>query len=240
MDGTGHRDTHADPGAALGDVAPLSALDDPVRRRLYDYVCEQDQPVSRDQASGAAGIGRTLAAYHLDRLEAAGLLSVEYQRPEGRGGPGAGRPAKLYRRAEREFSVTLPPRDYELLTQVLLESVERDTTGTVRDATGAVAERMGRAAGEASVSGAAGTVDGAEVLTSALRLCGYQPSLQDAGDITLRNCPFDRAAKTHRDIVCLLNLRLVQGLVDGVGGDPTRAALEPTPGHCCVVIHPEG
>ncbi len=55
MDGAGHRDPHADPGAALGDVAPLSALDDPVRRRLYDYVCEQDQPVSRDQASGAAG-----------------------------------------------------------------------------------------------------------------------------------------------------------------------------------------
>ncbi len=131
-----------------------------------------------------------------------------------------------------------PPRDYELLTQVLLEAVERDTTGTVRDATGAVAERMGRAAAEASVSGAAGTTDSAEALTNALRLCGYQPSLQDAGDITLRNCPFDRAAKTHREIVCLLNLRLVQGLVDGVGGDAARAALEPAPGHCCVVIHP--
>ncbi len=116
--------------------------------------------------------------------------------------------------------------------------MERDTTGTVRDATGAVAERMGRAAAEASVSGAAGSADSAEALTNALRLCGYQPSLQDAGDITLRNCPFDRAAKTHRDTVCLLNLRLVQGLVDGVGGDAARAALEPAPGHCCVVIHP--
>ena len=185
MDGPGHRDTHADPGAALGDVAPLSALDDPGRRRLYDYVCEQDQPVSRDQASGAAGIGRTLAAYHLDRLEAAGLLSVEYQRPEGRGGPGAGRPAKPTAGPTGVLRDPSPANTHELLTRVLLESVERDTTGTVRDAaTGAVAERMGRAAGEASVSGAAAAPRTARrLLTNALHLCGYQPSLQDAGDI---------------------------------------------------------
>ena len=84
-----------------GDLAALnglSHLDDPLRRQLYEYVTESDGPVSREQAAAAASIGRTLAAYHLDKLADAGLLTVSYQRPAGRGGPGAGRPAKLYTR----------------------------------------------------------------------------------------------------------------------------------------------
>ena len=34
------------PSAEAGDVSALSSLDDPVRRRLYDYVCERGGPVS--------------------------------------------------------------------------------------------------------------------------------------------------------------------------------------------------
>ena len=229
-----------DTGYGLADdVGSLGVLDDPLRRRLYDFVSEQDEPVSRDQASAAAGIGRTLAAYHLDKLESAGLLTVDYQRPKGRRGPGAGRPAKRYTRADREFSVTLPPRDYELLTRLLLESAEHDTTGEVRAAAGKAAERMGRETGQNARSRSA-EADATSVLTTALRGCGYQPSVEPDGDIALRNCPFDRAARAHREIVCGLNLRLLHGLLEGAGDDPDRAALEPRPGYCCVVIHPGG
>lgn len=48
----------------LAGLASLSSLDDPLRRRLYEFVTEHDEPVSRDQVAAAAGIGRTLAAYH--------------------------------------------------------------------------------------------------------------------------------------------------------------------------------
>ena len=41
----------------------------------YQYVAECDGPVSREQAAAAASIGRTLAAYHLDKLAGAGLLN---------------------------------------------------------------------------------------------------------------------------------------------------------------------
>ena len=118
-----------------GDLAALnglSHLDDPLRRQLYEYVTESDGPVSREQAAAAASIGRTLAAYHLDKLADAGLLTVSYQRPAGRGGPGAGRPAKLYTPATQEMSVSLPPRDYELLAKLLVASVEQDASGAVR------------------------------------------------------------------------------------------------------------
>jgi predicted ArsR family transcriptional regulator len=225
-------------GNAVSAVSAVGALDDPVRRRLYEFVTSAGGPVSRDDASAEVRIGRTLAAYHLDKLEQAGLLTVEYQRPEGRRGPGAGRPAKLYSRSEREISVTLPPRDYELLTQLLLESAEEDRGGTVRRAAGDVAHRMGRKLGSETTSSADPAADPPALLDAALRGCGYEPRTEPGGDITLRNCPFDRAAKAHREIVCGLNLQLLQGLMEGVGEDQGRAALDPQPGCCCVVIHP--
>lgn len=217
------------------DVSPLASLDDPLRRRLYDFVCEETEPVSRDAAAAQAGIGRTLAAYHLDKLVDAGLVTVDYQRPEGRGGPGAGRPPKLYARADREFSVTLPPRDYELLARLLVEAVELDRTGAVRATLGDVAERAGREAAAVSRDDPAGPD---QKLTAALRSCGYEPVRTPDGAIALRNCPFHRIARGHTDTVCGLNLRLLEGLVDEAERGAARAALEPSPGRCCVVIHP--
>lgn len=76
-------------------ISAVAALDDPTRRRLYDYVMRQLGPVSRDDAASAFEPPRTTAAFHLDRLVDEGLLDVAYQRRTGRTGPGAGRPAKL-------------------------------------------------------------------------------------------------------------------------------------------------
>ena len=131
----------------LAALNGLSHLDDPLRRQFYEYVIESNGPVSREQAAAAASIGRTLAAYHLDKLAEAGLLTVSYQRPAGRGGPGAGRPAKLYTRAAREISVSVPPRDYELLARLLVASVEQDASGAVQQAVNSTAHEAGLRAG---------------------------------------------------------------------------------------------
>src|SRR5918999_3156386 len=95
------------------ELARLAALDEPVRRRLFAYVRSSPEPVSREEAADAVGISRSLAAYHLDKLAEQSLLTTGYRRPEGRTGPGAGRPAKVYV-AQGEVSVSVPPRDYEL------------------------------------------------------------------------------------------------------------------------------
>jgi len=95
----------------------VGALREPVRRAVYEYVAAQAEPVSRNDVAAAVDIGRTLAAFHLDKLAEAGLLeTANAPRP---GGPGAGRPAKLYRRSDSELMVSLPPRDYRLLAAVL-------------------------------------------------------------------------------------------------------------------------
>ena len=208
-------------------LAGLSTLDDTLRRQLYEYVTECGEPTSREQAAAAAGIGRTLAAYHLDKLADAGLLVTSYRRPAGRSGPGAGRPAKLYTRAEQELNVSVPPRDYELLARLLVSAVQGDTTGAVRAAVNEAALEAGRQAGKEP---------GGDLVAS-LRGCGYQPRVDDDGCIELRNCPFHSLAQDHREVVCGLNLHLVDGVIAGSGYECAHAELDPRPGRCCVVIH---
>src|SRR5215468_3676341 len=150
------------PGGA--DLASLSSLDDPLRRRLYEVVTRQPGPVSRDEAASAARIGRALAVYHLDKLVESGLLAASYQRPPGRSGPGAGRPAKRYARSGREFTVSVPPREYELAAHLLAQAVAADQDGASRAALGDAARRFGESAGaghRAAAAEAAGADDAA-------------------------------------------------------------------------------
>jgi len=206
----------------------LSSLGDPLRRRLFEHVAASAEPVSRDDAATAAGISRTLAAYHLDRLVESGLLVTAYARPAGRTGPGAGRPAKLYSRAQDEVALTIPPRDYRLLADLL-------ATAAAADRVDAMAARLAEAARE---EGSAIVQDGAGVL-AALAATGYQPVVEPDGDVTLRNCPFHRVARRQTRLVCSMNQALIQGMLTGSGEDPERAELASCPDRCCVVIHPE-
>jgi predicted ArsR family transcriptional regulator len=213
------------------DLASLSSLDDPLRRRLYEVVTSQPEPVSRDEAASAAGIGRALAVYHLDKLVESGLLTASYQRPPGRSGPGAGRPAKMYARSDREFAVTVPPREYELAARLLVQAVEADPSDRSRAALAEAARRLGTELGEAFRSDAGGR-DVKGVLTQQ----GYEPCCGADGVIRLRNCPFHQLAEQHRELVCGMNLALVEGLVEGLGADGWHPALDPRPGQCCVAI----
>ena len=223
------------------DLASLSTLDDPVRRRLYEVVAWQHGPVGRDEAAAAAGVGRALAVYHLDRLVESGLLTASYQRPPGRSGPGAGRPAKLYARSDREFAVTVPPREYELAARLLVQAVAADPSGRSRTALGEAAHRFGAELGSGFLANmtdedAAGPDAAGPDMAGALTQQGYEPSRGDDGVIRLRNCPFRQLAQRHRAVVCGMNLALVEGLIAGLGADGWRPVRDPRPGHCCVAI----
>jgi predicted ArsR family transcriptional regulator len=202
----------------LHDLDALRALADPVRRRVYGFVAAAGGPVTRDDAAAGLGLGRSLAAYHLDRLAASGLLTVSYGRRSGRRGPGAGRPAKLYARAEREFVLRAPPREYELVAEILL----RVGGGSAADAAREVGRELGRAAPKAPI---------AEVLAER----GYEP-FDDDGTLRFANCPFDALAQNHRQAVCSLNLALVEGVLEGAGAEGLSATLEPDRAGCCVAV----
>ena len=67
--------------------------------------------------------------------------------------------------------------------------------------------------------------------------CGDLPHADDDGRLDLRTCPFHFVAPDHRDVVCGLNLRLVEGVIAGCGHPLAPAELDPAPDRCCVVVH---
>src|SRR5215813_5753786 len=135
------------------DAAGIGALSDPLRRRLYLFVCAQPHPVSRELAAEALGLAAHQAKFHLDRLERDGLLDSFYARVSGRSGPGAGRPAKLYRRTDREIAVSLPDREYQLAGRLMADAIAESTeAGTpVIEALHRLAHTYGRRLGDMAV-----------------------------------------------------------------------------------------
>ena len=214
------------------DMAAIARLDEPVRRRLYEWVVDQGKPVGREEAARALGITRPLAAFHLDRLTEAGLLEASYQRLTGRTGPGAGRPARVYRRAERDIAVNLPPRHYELAADLFAAALQRLGDGSPPDELVAAAHDAG-----VRLSASAGGAGDAPLL-NVLERAGYEP-IEDESAIRLRNCPFDALVDEHRPLVCGTNLSLAQGILDGLPGDRDadyQPHLEQQEGYCCVVF----
>ncbi|MFD3698849.1 helix-turn-helix transcriptional regulator [Streptomyces sp. NPDC058646] len=248
----------------MKDIDAIAVLQDPVRRRLYEYVAAQGREVGRNEAAEAAGVARTLAAHHLDRLTEAGLLEVGSRRLTGRSGPGAGRPAKVYTRARAERSVSLPARDYRTAAELLAEAAE---VAGLDAGLRAAARRRGEA-----LRGSAVPCGGLDEAMEMLAARGYEPHLEgaegvegaagaedsecDEGDeggeglqgaggaegeagaaagvVRMRNCPFHAVAERFPPLVCGMNLALLEGLFGADG--PVRARMDARPGECCVVV----
>jgi predicted ArsR family transcriptional regulator len=230
--------TGARPDGFEERVAGIASLAEPQRRALYRFIVGRRDAVSKDEAAQALGIARSVAAFHLERLVADGLLTAEFRRLTGRQGPGAGRPAKLYRLAEGEVSVSLPARQYDLAAVLLAMAVDRATrSGTpVADALTAVANERGHELG-ARARAHAGTRPSRRALLDAaldeLSAQGYEPQRQGS-EIVLANCPFHALVAEQRELVCGMNRDLLSGLADGLGGNLFAARLAPAAGTCCV------
>src|SRR5688500_8466118 len=221
------------------DIGSVALLDEPVRRALYEWVTAQTEAVGRDDAAKAVGITRALAAFHLDRLVREGLFVTEFRRLSGRSGPGAGRPAKLYRRADREIDVSRPQRRYEAAARMLATALEDSDEEVPSPSVRQSAHEAGLAVGGLARR-AAGPRPGKrrrrEALVGALGERGYEPREASSGEIMLGNCPYHALVEDHRDLVCGMNLAWAEGVLEGVGEPAALARLDPEPGRCCVVI----
>jgi predicted ArsR family transcriptional regulator len=229
-------DPPPDSGAALDRLVSLC---EPARRELYFFVTDRGGWVSRDEAAAAVGLRRGLVAHHLDRLADDGLLEVEYRRLTGRSGPGAGRPAKLYRRADVELSLSLPPRNPSLVGSLLAEAVSRSGSDADR-----VRARLLDVAREAGIAlggdgrAATGAGERRDRFLEILGRYGYAP-VATPGELSLGNCPYEPLADRDRDLVCSMNLALLEGVVSGARLRGVSCRLRvPVAGGCCVHVGP--
>jgi len=214
-------------------IETVGLLAEPARYSLYEWVSAQSRPVGRAAAAAAVGVPRTVAAFHLDKLAEAGLLTVTLGRTTTRRGPGSGRPARLYARSDQTIGLHLPPRSYDLLATVLAEAIEE---AGQEEHLYRVAHHAGTALGRGQRDAKHGSRRPSRTATMAiLRRLGYEPYAQGS-KIRLKNCPFHDVQRSHPPLVCGANLQLIDGLLRGSGVDGYTASLDPRPSECCVVL----
>jgi predicted ArsR family transcriptional regulator len=225
-------------------ISAVAALDQPLRRALHRLLADRGWH-GRDEAAAALEVPRSVAAFHLDRLAEAGVVEVRYERTSGRQGPGAGRPAKLYRLVGGEVAVSIPERRYDLAGSLLAAAVaESNRTGRpARECLHDAAREAGRALGEEARDGVHDlrrVGERRDAVMAVLADHGYEPALGRGNEIGVANCPFHRLAEQERDLVCGMNLEFVSGLLAGLGTDDRLGARSapsaPARGGCCVRI----
>jgi predicted ArsR family transcriptional regulator len=218
-------------------VATIALLDEPTRRRVFELASASRHPVGRDDVAAQLGISRELAAFHLERLVKGGLLKTEYRRRSGRTGPGAGRPAKLYRRTDREVAISFPPRRYDAAADAFAEGITRLEDPAAVAAVADVARERGADLGLEARRNAGARPSRRRRLSAlldVLRRAGYEPAVDEArGAVTLGNCPYHALVADHRELTCGMNLAWAQGVTGALD-----VRLQPVPipnaGTCCV------
>jgi predicted ArsR family transcriptional regulator len=137
-------------------------------------------------------------------------------------------------RSRARIQVSVPSRDYEVAARVLAEALESESGG--RAAVARAARALGQQIGaEAARSTADTPTSASDRLVEVLESRGYEP-YDDGGTIRLRNCPFDALAAEHRNLVCEMNLALIQGATEELGDDALHPRLDPRSGECCVTF----
>lgn len=228
-----------------GQLQALAALGDEVRSALYRYVRRQNRPVTREEAAEAVRISVKLAAFHLDKLVDRGLLRADHEVPQGVRRR-VGRAPKRYSLSDREFSVSLPERHYDLAGEILVDSLARvgagQGGGPPADVSRCVARDRGWQIGadlrEQRNLGRPGPERTMAAAEDLLDQFGYEPARDDRGGLVLRNCPFHALVRRQPELVCALNAAFIDGVLRGLGNETVRADLRPEPGLCCVCVRP--
>jgi predicted ArsR family transcriptional regulator len=230
--------TAPEPPAPSG-VAAVSVLADEVRRGLYDFVRRAHRPVTREEAAGDAGISAKLAAFHLDKLVAAGLLTFRYDNPGGI--RRVGRKPKVYEPADTHIRISIPERRPDVLADILVDAVLDQREGEhARAAALRTARRRGEELGATTRAGSRpGRLGPERSLTlseSVLEEHGFEPDRRAPTEVRLLNCPFHPLAARSPELVCGINHAFLGGFLDGLQTTGIDAVLAPAPGRCCVEL----
>jgi predicted ArsR family transcriptional regulator len=222
-------------------VAAVAALNEEVRRALYEYVRAAREPVSREAAADAVGISRKLAAFHIDKLVELGLLRSGFA---ASGTRRVGRAPRLYEPGAVEVCVQIPARSPGLIADILVSAVtahggdERADAAALRIARERGAE-VGSAAAADVRQGRVGAEWAISIAERVLADQGFEPYRAESS-VRLRNCPFHPLAARAPEFVCGLNREYVRGVLDGIGaGERAVAELAPRAGECCVQLRPQ-
>jgi predicted ArsR family transcriptional regulator len=181
----------------------ISALQDPTRRRiLLDFYVHQPE-WTVDDAAKAAGVHRTVAHRHLERLVALGYLAVGQRRGK------SGKPANLYRLAGQQVDFSFPVRRFARLAGLLAEGLETRGQDGVE-----AAREAGRHYGASLVHKPARS---REAVLRELAPLGADYVNAESDQVLARNCIFRQACAGAPNVVCELHAGLLEGAFQQAG-----------------------
>ncbi|HEX8626804.1 MAG TPA: hypothetical protein VF755_01375, partial [Catenuloplanes sp.] len=140
-------------------------------------------------------------------------------------------------RVTGDISLSLPERHYDLAGHIMAEAITTTTRQAVplTEALRRAARSTGHTLGHQNPRTDHHPGDCLPAVTEALADNGYEPRTT-TDRITLANCPFHRLAQTHTQLVCAMNLDLIEGLLNALCPHSPQAHLDPGPDRCCVTI----
>ena len=196
----------------------VAALGDPTRRRVFFAVRAAGTDLGKDEVAEAVGIDRRLAGFHLDKLVEHGFLTADFRRPAGRGGPGAGRPAKRYSLSDAEVLVALPERHYDLLATLLLRASRDVGAGDPQETLERVGHDFGFEVGLAEVAAGraapgASLTEAVEAVVRLLSRYGFAARLEGEGALRACACPFEGLAFHDPERICGLDRAIWRGML---------------------------
>jgi predicted ArsR family transcriptional regulator len=226
------------PPSAAG-LETVTVLADEVRRRLYGFLRRAHRPVTREEAAADAGISVKLAAFHLDKLVAAGLLRSRYESPDGT--PRVGRKPKIYEPADTDIRISIPERRPDVLAEILVDALLSQEPGEDAQLAALRAARrrgedLGAVTRARSRPGRLGPERSIALVEAELEQHGFEPDRQAPTELRLLNCPFHPLAARSPELVCGINHAFVGGFLTGVQAAGIDAVLAPHPGRCCVEL----
>lgn len=184
-----------------------SALRQPTRRAILLALLDDPRPRSVDEVAELAGVHRTVAFQHLERLAGLGYLRSEPRRGL------RGKPAKLYRAAAEGLELSHPRRRFAELAGLLAGALEACGEDGLR-----AAHAAGRSYGAA--------------LAAALPSLGADYVFEESV-ISARNCVFREACECGRRVVCGLHAGLLEGALASGGLEARVTPRGPDGGRGC-------
>ena len=195
------------------------ALGEDTRFDIFRRIADSPDPLSVKELVSQLGMHHSAVRIHLNKLEDAGLIYSKKRHIPG----AVGRPQLAFLPSAHALSVTLPPRNYELLARLAVELASARGDGPTPGEFGMRwgREHMRKRAG--LVNSPVPLTEALDVVSDELRSLGtpcHCTRMNGGHQILETNCVFAEIAKDHNHMVCDLHQGVARGMLTEISADP--------------------
>lgn len=199
------------------DILEISkALGEETRFSIFQEIAASDTALTVKDLVATFGMHHSAIRIHLGRLEEAGLIISHKRHTKG----AVGRPQLAFTPNPEAMTISLPPRNYQLMAQLALDFARREGVELER------AEEFGSEWGRDYARSK--QLPGRLSMKKGLdRVCDELTSMGSPADwagekgngaylLTIQNCPFRELPDEYTELVCGLHQSMAEGILGQV------------------------